>query len=71
MATPKTSKKTTNAYVYALGRRKSAVASVKLFKGKGDSTINTRPSSFLSKPLRLKINFISPPKSLVVVEPAN
>ncbi|KKQ31303.1 MAG: 30S ribosomal protein S9 [Candidatus Shapirobacteria bacterium GW2011_GWF1_38_23] len=43
MATPKTSKKTTNAYVYALGRRKSAVASVKLFKGKGDSTINTRP----------------------------
>lgn len=43
MATSKTPKKITNSYVYALGRRKSAVASVKLFKGKGDSTINTRP----------------------------
>ena len=38
-----TTKKTTNTYVYALGRRKAAVATVKLFKGKGDSTINTRP----------------------------
>ncbi len=43
MATPKTSKKTSTAYVYALGRRKAAVATVKLFKGKGDSSINNRP----------------------------
>jgi small subunit ribosomal protein S9 len=42
MATQKTSKKTTNTYVYSLGRRKAAVATVKLFSGKGDSTINTR-----------------------------
>jgi len=41
MATSKTPKKTTT-YVYALGRRKSAVATVKLFTGKGESTINTR-----------------------------
>jgi len=37
-----TSKKSTNTYVYALGRRKSAVATVKLFSGKGDSEINGR-----------------------------
>ncbi|HWS48556.1 MAG TPA: 30S ribosomal protein S9 [Candidatus Methanoperedens sp.] len=42
MATPKTTKKTANTYVYALGRRKSAVATIKLFSGKGDSTINAR-----------------------------
>ncbi len=35
-------KKTSNSYTYALGRRKSAVATVKLFPGKGESTINTR-----------------------------
>lgn len=45
MATSKTPKKTANTYVYALGRRKSAVASVKLFSGKGESTINTRAIS--------------------------
>ncbi|MFA5025803.1 MAG: 30S ribosomal protein S9 [Candidatus Shapirobacteria bacterium] len=43
--TPKTPKKATNTYVYALGRRKAAVATVKLFSGKGDSTINTRALS--------------------------
>lgn len=43
MVTSKTSKKIPTSYVYALGRRKAAVATVKLFKGKGDSTINTRP----------------------------
>lgn len=37
-----TSKKTANNYFYALGRRKSAVATVKLFSGKGESTINGR-----------------------------
>jgi len=43
MATPKTSKKSSTTYIYALGRRKSAIATVKLFKGKGESSINTRP----------------------------
>ena len=42
MATTKTPKKTSTTYVYALGRRKAAVATVKLFKGKGESNINTR-----------------------------
>ena len=45
MATTKTTKKTTNTYIYALGRRKSAVATIKLFSGKGDSTINARETS--------------------------
>jgi small subunit ribosomal protein S9 len=40
--TPKTPKKSANTYTYALGRRKSAIATVKLFNGKGESTINTR-----------------------------
>jgi small subunit ribosomal protein S9 len=34
-----TAKKT---YTYALGRRKSATARVRLYKGKGDITINTK-----------------------------
>ena len=29
-----------NSYTRSLGRRKSAVASIKLFSGKGDSTVN-------------------------------
>ena len=29
-----------NTYTYSYGRRKSAIAAVKLFKGKGDSTVN-------------------------------
>jgi small subunit ribosomal protein S9 len=37
MAPKKTS---ANTYIYALGRRKAAVATVKLFTGKGDSTVN-------------------------------
>lgn len=37
-----TSKKTANTYFYALGRRKSAVATVKLYASKGESTINGR-----------------------------
>lgn len=33
-------KTATNLYFYAVGRRKSAVATVKLFKGKEESTVN-------------------------------
>jgi small subunit ribosomal protein S9 len=29
-------------YSYAVGRRKTAVATLRLFPGKGDSTINTK-----------------------------
>lgn len=35
-----TKSSTKNTYTYAYGRRKSAIASVKLFAGKGDSTVN-------------------------------
>lgn len=33
-------KKATNTYTYAIGRRKSAVATIKLFAGKGESLVN-------------------------------
>ena len=33
-------KVTTNTYTYAIGRRKSAIATVKLFSGKGESLVN-------------------------------
>ncbi len=39
-----TSKKTSSVYTYSVGRRKSAVAKVKLFSGKGESSVNERPS---------------------------
>jgi small subunit ribosomal protein S9 len=31
-------------YTYALGRRKSATARVRLYKGKGNITVNTKPA---------------------------
>lgn len=34
-----------NTYFYALGRRKTAVATVRLFADKGESTINGKPFS--------------------------
>jgi small subunit ribosomal protein S9 len=38
------SKKTAGAkYFWGLGRRKSAIASIKLYLGKGDSLVNQRP----------------------------
>jgi len=33
-------KATTKTYTYAIGRRKAAIAAIKLFKGKGESIIN-------------------------------
>lgn len=30
-------------YAYAVGRRKTAVAQIRLYSGKGASTINTKP----------------------------
>ena len=34
----------TKKYVYGLGRRKAATASVRLYKGKGEITINGKPA---------------------------
>jgi small subunit ribosomal protein S9 len=34
--------KTTSTYTYAIGRRKTAVAQVRLFSGKGESKVNTQ-----------------------------
>jgi small subunit ribosomal protein S9 len=34
-----------NAYTYALGRRKSATARIRLTKGKGNITINDKPAN--------------------------
>ena len=34
----------TKKYTYGLGRRKSATASVRLYKGKGEITINEKPA---------------------------
>lgn len=43
-----------NVYTYAVGRRKSAVVAIKLFKGKGDSTVNqTAVSHYFSQPSAL------------------
>ncbi|HUV42680.1 MAG TPA: 30S ribosomal protein S9 [Patescibacteria group bacterium] len=39
----KTKRGRKKAYTYALGRRKEAVARVRLFKGKGDLMVNNRP----------------------------
>jgi len=35
--------KTLGRYIFATGRRKTAVANVRLFTGKGDSTVNRKP----------------------------
>ena len=35
---------TAKKYTYGLGRRKSATASVRLYKGKGEITINNKPA---------------------------
>jgi small subunit ribosomal protein S9 len=35
-----TSSKSNKTYTYAIGRRREAIANIKLFKGKGDSLIN-------------------------------
>lgn len=36
---------TKNEYIYGLGRRKAATARVRLYKGKGEITINDRPAA--------------------------
>lgn len=40
-----------STYLYGIGRRKTATATVKLFAGKGDSTINGKPfAAYLARP---------------------
>ena len=40
-----------STYLFGVGRRKTATASVKLFAGKGDSTINGKPfAEYLARP---------------------
>jgi small subunit ribosomal protein S9 len=34
----------TKKYIYGLGRRKSATATARLYKGKGEITINGKPA---------------------------
>lgn len=56
-------KKTVKDYTFAVGRRKSSVARVRLFKGKGQTTINQQPaeqyfsgavqSALLNRPFQL------------------
>lgn len=41
----------TSTYLFGVGRRKTATASVKLFAGKGSSTINDKPfATYLARP---------------------
>lgn len=40
MPKKKVTKKTTKKYTYGLGRRKSSIATVRLFQGKGDDLVN-------------------------------
>lgn len=40
---PKTKKQEKPNYVYAVGRRREAIARVRLFKGKGEMVVNDRP----------------------------
>lgn len=53
-------KTTKNTYTYAVGRRKSAIATVKLFSGKGDSLVNTVAIDKYFPGATAKINYDKP-----------
>lgn len=53
-------KKTPNIYIYAIGRRKSAVATIKLYKGKGESLVNDLGADKYFPGSTLKINLDKP-----------
>lgn len=57
-----------NQYFYAVGRRKTAVAQVRLFSGKGDSTINGLPFDAYIKRADLFQTLFSPLKVAGVAE---
>lgn len=49
-----------NTYIAALGRRKSAIATVKLFKGKGESLVNKIAVEKYFPSLTAKMNYDKP-----------
>ena len=58
---PKTSKRETkNAFVFAVGRRKTAVARVRLFKGKGETLVNSQPIEKYFPGEQLKVFYLKP-----------
>jgi small subunit ribosomal protein S9 len=50
----------TNKYTYAVGRRKSAIATIKLFPGKGDSLVNKMSINKYFPGATDKINYDKP-----------
>lgn len=56
-------KSITNTYVYSVGRRKSAIATVKLFSGKGDSQVNKLPADTIFPSAIAKIELEKPFKT--------
>ena len=55
-----TSSKSNKSYTYTIGRRREAVANIKLFKGKGESTINKKPLETYFPLLSQKIVYSRP-----------
>ncbi len=41
----KTSKNTKQTYIFAVGRRRSAIARVRLYEGKGENVVNKKPAA--------------------------
>ena len=60
-----TKKTSANSYTYAIGRRKSAIATIKLKSGKGDSIVN---KITLEKYFPTKTNKISYEKPFVITK---
>jgi small subunit ribosomal protein S9 len=59
-----TSAEKKNKYFYGLGRRKSSVAQVRLFKGAGNMAINEKPADEYVKPASLIQEILKPLKKL-------
>ena len=51
--------KSTSKYTYAVGRRKSAIATIKMYSGKGSNTVNNKPIEQYF-PITDKIKFLKP-----------
>src|SRR5438046_1332687 len=59
----------TSNYYYGLGRRKSAVARVRLFNGKGSLTVNDKPANDYFAGSRYLQNRLSLPFSALELDP--
>lgn len=55
-------------YYYALGRRKSSTATVRLKKGKGSITINEKPATEYLNGSKYMLNKLSKPFSVLEIE---